>query len=391
MEVRGTDEALNATLKRALAVQTDETRIFAHVHGFHSYPARLHPDTARVLIEQWSQGTDAVLDPFCGSGTVPITARELGRRALGSDLNPLAVALTRLKTRGANEVFADELVEAATQVAEHGRERQKAKLGPTHPYGPEDREAFETYVLLGLDGLRDGIDRLEREDLATALYLVLSAVLTKVSKRRGDSSEGLGEKRLARSFAFRFFQMKTEELSQRLLDYSSLVPNGTPRALIEHTDARDLHYVRDASVRLVVSSPPYPGVYDYYDHHAMRLRWLRMPAEDFLDNEIGTRRGARAATNAITRWEQDFTQCLAELRRVLVPGGRAALVLADSVVAGTAYYADEWLPRLLRQHGFVLHASASQARPHFHEPTERAFAKKPRREHVIVFDRPIDE
>ena len=36
---------------------------------------------------------------------------------------------------------------------------------------------------------------------------------------------------------------------------------------------------------LVVSSPPYPGVYDYYEHHASRLRWLRMDGRELQRGE----------------------------------------------------------------------------------------------------------
>src|SRR5688500_14025384 len=35
-----------AVLKHALEVGSDEGAVMAHVHGFHPYPARLHPATA---------------------------------------------------------------------------------------------------------------------------------------------------------------------------------------------------------------------------------------------------------------------------------------------------------------------------------------------------------
>ncbi len=385
---RTNDPALADALKRALAVRGDEERVLSHVHGFHSYPARLHPDTATTLIERLSAPGDAVLDPFCGSGTVPVAARELGRRAFGSDLNPLAVELSRLKVRGADAAFARELGAAAEWVAEHARERQKAKLGPTKPYGAEDRALFETYVLLALDGLRDGIDQVEPPELAQALYLVLSALLTKVSRQRGDSSTGSGEKRIARSFAFRFFVMKAQELAERLQAYTARLPKAAPAARIELADARQLRFLKDRSLRLVVSSPPYPGVYDYFEHHATRLRWLRLDSRGFQRAEIGARREAQGQASPVTRWENDFGACLAELARVLEPEGRAALVVADSTVAGRPYYADEWLPRLAEAAGLDLLAVGSQVRPHFHQATERAFERKPRSEHVLILGKP---
>ena len=36
-----------------------------------------------------------VLDPFCGGGSIPLEAQRLGLRAFGSDLNPVAVLITK--------------------------------------------------------------------------------------------------------------------------------------------------------------------------------------------------------------------------------------------------------------------------------------------------------
>ena len=68
-------------------------------HGFHAYPARMHPAIARTLLGELSVGPGSrVLDPFCGSGTVAIEAMIAGWRAHGSDLDPLALRLARVKT-----------------------------------------------------------------------------------------------------------------------------------------------------------------------------------------------------------------------------------------------------------------------------------------------------
>ncbi len=51
------------------------------------------------------------------------------------------------------------------------------KLGPTRKYGSADRELYDAHVLLELDGLRDGIFRIEASEVRRALLLVLSAAL----------------------------------------------------------------------------------------------------------------------------------------------------------------------------------------------------------------------
>ena len=72
------------------------------------------------------------------------------------------------------------------------------------------------------------------------------------------------------------------------------------------------------------------------------------------------------------------------MARVISAKGAAALIIADSVIAGRALRAEELTADLARNAGLVLVARASQKRPHFHLATQSAFRGAPRREHVIL-------
>ena len=69
-----------------------------HVHPF---PARMAPEIALDKIEQLTAPGATVLDPMCGSGTVVRLATESNRAAIGVDLDPLAVIITRTACHGA--------------------------------------------------------------------------------------------------------------------------------------------------------------------------------------------------------------------------------------------------------------------------------------------------
>jgi DNA modification methylase len=381
----GTPEEQKA-LEGALRVAPDEEATLAHVHGFHSYPARLHPDTARRLIDGLSKPGDLVLDSFCGSGTVLVEARLAGRRAVGIDVNPLAVELAWLKANGPGAEWVNQVAAGAHFAAEHADDRRLTKAGATHRYDEADVKLFAPHILLELDGLRDGIDQIDSPALHRALMLVLSAALTKVSKTSSDTNRYEAPKRVATGFAIKFFVQKAEDLARRLAAAGRMLPEKATTARLIHGDARDLHEVKPGSVDLVVSSPPYPGVYDYIVHHRDRLRWLRLEAERFEQFEIGARRHARsvAGSDALARFKKEFGAAMSEIGRVLSPRGRAVLIIADSVLGGRAVRADELVKELALGARLEIGCVASQLRPYFHAPTEEAFADSPRREHAVL-------
>src|SRR5690349_17641981 len=67
------------------------------LHQLAPYIGKLKPVIARELLQRFTSIGDVVLDCFSGSGTIPLEATLLGRRALAFDSNPYAVTLTRAK------------------------------------------------------------------------------------------------------------------------------------------------------------------------------------------------------------------------------------------------------------------------------------------------------
>ncbi len=67
----------------------------------HPFPARMAPGIALEALGQ-NEGALRVLDPMAGSGTVLAVACSKGHEAIGIDIDPLAVLLTRVWTRPIN-------------------------------------------------------------------------------------------------------------------------------------------------------------------------------------------------------------------------------------------------------------------------------------------------
>lgn len=68
------------------------------VHEFYRYPARFSPAFVRAIVDGFSEPGDLVCDPFLGGGTTAVEAMLHGRAFVGSDINSLALFVSRAKT-----------------------------------------------------------------------------------------------------------------------------------------------------------------------------------------------------------------------------------------------------------------------------------------------------
>ncbi|GAH69828.1 unnamed protein product, partial [marine sediment metagenome] len=63
------------------------------------YRGNFAPQIPRNVIEMYSEKGDSILDPMVGAGTTLIEAKLLARNAIGLDINPQAVELTKTALR----------------------------------------------------------------------------------------------------------------------------------------------------------------------------------------------------------------------------------------------------------------------------------------------------
>jgi SAM-dependent methyltransferase len=383
------DTALAALVARALeiSVDPDGDAALPLTHGFHSYPARFHPLLVDTLLDGVRPGA-VLLDPFCGSGTALVEGFTHGLACRGTDLNPLAVLLARHKARVVAAPLRARFLERARTVADASLARVKARAR-TRTDGSQwdDPRFYAPHVFRELVGLREELaalpDDARGDDLRAPLLLCLTAIVVKVSRQRADTSTRAVERTIGKTLPTRLFLRKAEELAQRWADLERAVPPKTPPVDVRSADARRLGHVADRSVDVVVTSPPYLGTYDYAAHHARRFGWLELDARRLERDEIGARRRARDAADAVAAWQRDMDAVVGELARVLRPDGRIFVAIGDSAVGTRFIVGDDAVRRAAASAGLTVLAAAQQARPSFYDKV----ARPTRREHLMVLGR----
>ncbi len=399
------DPRLAAGLARALGVGADQGRDYTH--GFHTYPARMHPLTARralALIEPRPRAT--VLDPFCGSGTVLVEAVLAGARAVGVDASPLAILIARAKLWAAPADRRRALVDRARELAARAIEEGKAARRSGYEPPPEliarggrvgrenvERNArlsgwFAPHVRRELELLAAFIAAERDAELRDLLTAILSSVIVKMSRRASDTRGEKVERNLARGMAARLLADRAVELVRGLDALHHDAPPGTPPPELLLGDARSLPFT-PGSVAAIVTSPPYAGTYDYLEQHSLRLDFFGLPPSNLAQHEIGARRSfAGRVEAALAQWDRDLQQALSQMARVLIPGASAAVLIGDSLAgrppAARAVHAEDTITRLAGGAGLHVVARASAPRAPLGAAEAAAFAARPKREHLIL-------
>jgi hypothetical protein len=218
---------------------------------------------------------------------------------------------------------------------------------------------YAPYVLSELETIRRGIESAPA-DVQLLLFGAWSSTLVKVSWRRSDTSAQREEHRRPPGTAATLFHKKTRELARRLLALREQTTEGTLSPVVHSWDARDLGELD--RVDLILTSPPYPAVYDYLPMQMLREAWMGIYGDRRA--EIGARRlWRRSHPIAMGMWCEDTARWIGASARVMSSTGHLVVVIGDGLVGDQAI--DTWSPTIAaaEQHGLRMEAGVSVARP----------------------------
>lgn len=328
----------------------DRSPVSGLTHTFYRYPARFSPQFAAAAIEAFSKPGELVLDPYMGGATTIVEAITRGRRAVGCDLNSLAVFVARTKTSAVAEGDRNMLRSWADTVV------------PTLSYGlmPDDLAEFvcphrtqnltlpaarpiKKVLALALRSLS------QMSDDATA---VARCALLNVGQwaLNGGGQPTLTEFRERLRLTVHEMLAGVEALQQRIDGSSS------PPILIKDSAARIAEHPPFSSgtkASLAVTSPPYPGIHMLY--HRWQVDGRRETAAPYWLAECHDGHGATfynfayRSENAADKYFAESLKTLTAIRQVMREGAMFVQMIA---FANPKRHLPRYLANM-RQAGFV--------------------------------------
>lgn len=368
------------------------------VHRWFRYSAGFAAQWVEQVLSEWVIGrSHVVLDPFAGSGTVPVVCDTLGIRSIGVEAHPVVARICRAKLLWTTP--PERVADFAAQILKHARNRKEN----TETYPPLIHRSFDANALAVLDSLKTSWLSLRDETPESELtWLALTAILRQTSKVGTAQWQYILPNKTKRKVLppLLAFQQQIEIIKSDLRWMRT-------RAIQSHAeiiagDARAFAYSMPKKVDAVITSPPYANNYDYADalrfemtfwgdvsgwgdiHEAVRKHLIvsssqhssreRLKAEDLLDSEaiapirselaevirnLATVRehhgGKKHYHTMVGAYCRDISLVLRQLRHVCKSGARMCWVIGDSAPYGIYCPIEKWIAQLAMAAGFKHH------------------------------------
>jgi len=268
---------------------------FSSTGNLHTYPAKAVPEMVSDLIKKVMsiKSIKTVLDPFVGSGTTALESKYLGLDFWGSDLNPLAVLLSKTKvlTIDNTNYTKKRLSDFVQQVK---KEYPDARLIPFYTFNSinywfkEENIRELSFLKYKMDQFINNANKVNREMYALILLTAFSSTIRRVSLTRNGEFKLY---RMSPSDIERFSINAIDEFEDavtHLLDMLVVANNSYKKETISTIclqNAKSLNYLKNKSIDLVVTSPPYGDsktTVAYGEFSKLSLQWM----EDLLKKYI---------------------------------------------------------------------------------------------------------
>lgn len=249
----------NRLVDNRWSFKTADTKEYTHC--YHVYPAMMIPQVARTLMQEYKpKGKfNLLFDPYMGSGTSLVEANLIGVNAIGTDLNPLARMMGKVKT---THYDADKLELEFREIQSHLIFYDEKNVTDRN----FDRISNYTFwyseeSLLKLSYLQQLIN--ECSESRDFFLLVLSEVVREVSfTRNGEFKRYRMNAKSLQNFhpdTFKLFETKVTRNLQGLRNYNKQANNEATSIICDFNSTISIpsNIIGKDEVDMVVTSPPY--------------------------------------------------------------------------------------------------------------------------------------
>ena len=285
------------------------------------WKGQFSPQFIETLIDQYANKNSVVFDPFLGSGTVLYEAGRFGLEAYGTEINPAALILANTYK------FISISPKQRENYINCFLNRLKTEMFETLPLfqtiqkDVTRNDLTDKIVNLAVDGEQEFINILHE-----ALVILLD----------------LDKKEVTYSRVF--------TLAENIAAFVLKLPYSEKPINAYNADARNIP-LKNSSVNLVITSPPYINVFNYHEQYRASTEALNWKLLEVAKSEFGSNRKHRSNRFlTVIQYCLDIAYALQELLRICSYDSRIIFVVGrESNIRGTPFFNGELVAEVASQ------------------------------------------
>ena len=346
--------------------------------SIHPFPAKMAPDLVKEKLISFPTGL-RILDPMCGSGTTLRYASDMGHKAVGWDIDPLAVKVSRTwcsrydlkKLRKQADLLETKLKSKRTPFKSRFSDCPETQEFCSYWFAKEQRSDLNNLSILIEKLFPEGR---RRDFFQVAMSRVIITKFKGASLAWDVSHSRPHKKRVANDFeTIPEFFSSVEKLIQIFESYPS-----RRNVSVKRQDCRK--GTASEKFDLIITSPPYLNAIDYMRGHKFSLIWMGHTIPELREirsNSVGTERGMPELLNQetytdlvtdvckgqfsnpkvknfILRYVYDCETIMKRMSLLLRPKGQLFIVIGNSMQSGTRILNDKIFSILASKDSFNL-------------------------------------
>ncbi|MEM3697076.1 MAG: DNA methyltransferase [Candidatus Bathyarchaeia archaeon] len=384
---------LNATIERInVSFKNNWNKPVHRWYRFHAGCSSDFPEKIISLLKI-EQGK-TIMDPFTGSGTILVSAKERGVNSIGIDINPFYVFMAKVKTYwefdmkylfGNLKIFTEQIRLLSKKINPCGeKSSQTVSNIPKYIW-----RYFNSDVLKILSTLKEAVLEFEDENIKDFLLFALASILIDVSKVHyvGETIVFNKNTKTNNAQVYDIYINKIWEMYSDLEAKQHLRNKGTVE--IRKADARNLkNLVPDESIDHVITHPPYLNNYNYLLRDRLPLFFLeyfktlsdeKKMRELIVGSVTNNKAFAEPALNiqefyeivervkntgdveryyAVLKYFHFMDLFLTDLHNKLKRNGYCAMLVGNSYIRGVMIPLDVIIAKLAEKSGFKVFANS---------------------------------
>lgn len=354
-------------------------------HGYYTYPAKFIPQLAARLIKENSKENDIIIDPFLGSGTTVVEALVNNRIGIGTDINEISYLIAKVKTTPINDLelikeYKDLEIDLKSRL--NGQFDYFVKKALTIvPNNERIDYWFKQEQKEKLSIIFDRVLEIANTDIRDFFLVAFAQILKSSSIWLQKSVKPTRDPKKKNYEPYILYSNQIKKMLKKHYEFNKILnpaikANIDKQRVIKCIDARNLP-CGENKAKLIVTSPPYVTSYEYADLHQLPLLWFGYLRElpEFRKKFIGSaykergvidlkstlaedivgRLGNNKKGNEVKNYFADMLESFLEMKRVLIAGGRACIVIGNTQFSGINILNAEVFKEQFENIGFKTH------------------------------------